>query len=72
MNLSGDVVRVNTNMMNPDEIVAVDRKRLASMKDSPVSMMPPGLLNTLDKDDVLDLLAYLLSQGNAEDPMFAE
>ncbi len=72
MNLSGDTVRVNTNMMNPDEIVGVDRKRLASMKESPVSMMPPGLVNTLDKDDVLDLLAYLLSQGDPEDPMFDE
>jgi hypothetical protein len=33
-------------------------------------MMPPGLLYTLKKDDVLDLLAYLLSKGNPEDPMF--
>lgn len=72
MNLSGDVVRVNTNMMNPDEIVGVDRKRLKEMKESPVSMMPPGLVNTLSKDDVLDLLAYLLSQGNADDPMFSK
>jgi putative heme-binding domain-containing protein len=72
MNLNGDSVMVNTNMMNPDEIVPVDRKRLKSMKDSPVSMMPPGLLNSLSKDDVLDLLAYLISQGNPEDPMFAK
>ena len=72
MNLNGDSVMVNTNMMNPDEIVSVDRKRLKSMKDSPVSMMPPGLLNSLSKDDVLDLLAYLISQGNPEDPMFAK
>lgn len=71
MNLSGDNVQVNTNMMNPDEITPVDRKRLKSMKESPVSMMPPGLLNTLGKDDVLDLLAYMLSGGNEEDPLFA-
>lgn len=72
MNLNGDSVRVNTNMMDPNQIVSVDRKQLKSMKDSPVSMMPPGLLNTLSKDDVLDLLAYMLSHGNPEDPMFAE
>jgi len=71
MNLAGDKVQVNTNMMNPDEITSVDRKRLESMKDSPVSMMPPGLINTLGKDDVLDLLAYLLSGGNESDPLFA-
>lgn len=29
-----------------------------------------GLLNTLFESDILDLMAYLLSQGNKEDPMF--
>ncbi|MDF1824459.1 MAG: c-type cytochrome [Verrucomicrobiales bacterium] len=72
MNLNGDSVKVNTNMMDPNLTANVDRKRLKSMKDSPVSMMPPGLLNTLSKDDVLDLLAYVLSHGDPEDPMFAE
>jgi len=72
MNLNGDSVRVNTNMMDPDQTANVDRKQLKSMKDSPMSMMPPGLLNMLSKEDVLDLLAYMLSHGDSEDPMFAE
>ncbi|MDF1656915.1 MAG: c-type cytochrome [Verrucomicrobiales bacterium] len=72
MNLNGDSVRVNTNMMDPNMTTNVDRKQLKSMKDSPMSMMPPGLLNSLSMDDVLDLLAYMLSQGDSEDPMFAE
>jgi len=72
MNLNKDKVMVNTNMMNPDEIANVDRTKLQSMEPSPVSMMPPGLVNTLSKDDVLDLLAFLLSQGDPSDPMFAE
>jgi putative heme-binding domain-containing protein len=70
MNLSGDSVRINTNMLNPDEIVSVDRKLIKKMEPSPHSMMPPGLLNTLNEDDVLDLLAYLLSKGDADDPLF--
>lgn len=40
------------------------------MDQSKVSMMPPGLLSTLNQNDILDLLAYLLSKGNKEDPMF--
>ncbi len=72
MNLNGDVVQVNTDMSNPNAVAAVDRKKLEKMEPSPVSMMPPGLVNTLTKDDVLDLLAYLLSKGNPNDPMFAE
>ena len=42
------------------------------MEDGTVSMMPPGLINTMSETDILDLLAYLLSAGKADDPMFAE
>jgi hypothetical protein len=31
----------------------------------PVSGMPEGMLNSLDRPQVLDLLAYLLSAGSA-------
>jgi hypothetical protein len=33
-------------------------------------MMPTGLLNTLKDDEVLDLLAYLLSRGDRNHAMF--
>ncbi len=72
MNLSGDSITVNTNMQDPAATTQVDRKRLKKMEDSKVSMMPPGLLNTLSEEDILDLLAYLISAGNPDDPMFAE
>jgi hypothetical protein len=32
--------------------------------------MPPGLLNSLNKDEVLDLMAFLLSGGNKDDKVF--
>ena len=32
--------------------------------------MPPGLVNNLEDNDILDLLAYLLSGGDAESPLF--
>ena len=34
------------------------------------SLMPADLLNELNQDEVLDLMAYLLSRGNPNDPMF--
>lgn len=37
---------------------------------SPVSIMPNGVLNTLDKEQILDLLAYLLAGGNADADAF--
>jgi hypothetical protein len=42
-----------------------------SRKVYPISMMPTALLNTLNPDEVLDLMAYLLSAGNPQDKVFA-
>jgi hypothetical protein len=59
---AGDTLVIATNPVNPREVIRVDRKNLASTTPSPVSAMPEGLLSTLTKDDVLDLLAYLLGK----------
>ncbi len=48
----------------------IAKSTIQSRRPSPVSIMPLSLLNTLDKDQVLDLLAYMLSVGNAEDAAF--
>ncbi len=67
-NLNGDDIMVVTNMLDPGHMDHVDRRKLEETKPSPVSMMPQGLLNTLDREEILDLVAYLLSKGdrNAE------
>lgn len=70
MNLSGDKLTLNINMMDPNALQSIDRKLIKSMEESKVSMMPPGLLSTCTDNDILDLLAYLLSRGNKNDPLF--
>ena len=40
------------------------------VRPSKLSPMPEGLLNVLREDEVLDLLAYLLSRGDPNHPMF--
>jgi hypothetical protein len=34
--------------------------------------MPPGLLNTLNEEEILDLMAYLESMGDANHPNFKQ
>jgi hypothetical protein len=34
--------------------------------------MPPGLLNTLNQDEILDLIAYLESMGDEKHPAFSK
>ncbi|TLD72763.1 c-type cytochrome [Phragmitibacter flavus] len=70
MNLAGDKITLNINMMDPNATQSIDRKMIKSMEESKTSMMPPGLLGTCSDTDILDLLAYLLSRGDKEDPMF--
>jgi len=72
VNLAGDGMKINTDMYDPDKQVNVDRRSIADMRPSPVSMMPNGLLDTLNREDILDLLAYLLSRGRREDAMFKQ
>jgi hypothetical protein len=70
VNLFNDGLSINTDMFDPSRQVTVRRGNIEEMKASPVSMMPEALLDTLDRDEVLDLVAYLLSRGDRENPMF--
>jgi len=48
----------------------VAKNTIESRRPSSISIMPAGILNPLDKEQILDLLAYVLTVGNAEDASF--
>ncbi len=70
VNLHGDILTVNTNMLDPNGLVNINRNKVEEMKPSPVSMMPEGLLNTMNEQEILDLMAYLLSRGDPDHEVF--
>jgi putative heme-binding domain-containing protein len=70
VNFSGNKISINTNMLDPTAIESVDRRTVEELETSPVSMMPSGLLNTLNESELLDLFAFLLSRGDRNIPMF--
>jgi putative heme-binding domain-containing protein len=72
VNLSNANVRVSTDPSDPSQFIEVDRTTVTSIEPSKVSMMPPGLLDLLTKDEVLDLVAYVLSGGDAKNAMFGK
>ena len=61
---------VMSNPFMPEEKTPVPLATIKARKPYNVSMMPPGLINALNPEELQDLLAYILSGGNAEDPMF--
>jgi putative heme-binding domain-containing protein len=70
VNLHNDNLSIQTDMRDPNALVNVDRKKIETMEQSKVSMMPTGLLDVLKEDEILDLIAYLLSRGDRKNAMF--
>ncbi len=70
VNMSGDQLRVMTDMLDPASLEAVDRNSIEETMPAPNSMMPGGLLDTLDADEIADLVAYLRAGGNASHPIY--
>ena len=70
VNLNGDRVNINTDMFNPNQQIQVNRPQIESIEPSKISPMPAGLLNMMREDEIMDLLAYILSGGNRNHPAF--
>jgi len=70
VNLNGDGVTINTDMFDPNQRITIDRKKVKSIEPAKVSPMPAGLLNLMKQDEILDLVAYILSGGDEKNAMF--
>src|SRR6185295_2728832 len=51
------------NMLAPEVTVEIPIADIAKREPSKISAMPTGLLNNLDQDEILDLIAYLEASG---------
>ena len=66
-----DTLSVMTVPLAPEILTPVKTSDIKSREPYPVSMMPVGLINGLNRDELLDLLAYIQSGGNPDDKAFA-
>lgn len=57
---------LTTNPFVPSELVTLPKGEIRSWEESPVSPMPPALLDTLSQDEIEDLLAFLLAGGKVD------
>jgi hypothetical protein len=61
------MVRTDPFARQPTEIL---KKKIETREPSKLSEMPQGLINVLTKEEILDLVAYLRSGGDASDKAF--
>ncbi|MCU0879228.1 MAG: c-type cytochrome [Pirellulaceae bacterium] len=67
---SPDDITLVVDPENAAKVQVIAKANIEAQSPSAVSLMPKDLLNGLNENEVLDLLAYLLSRGNPRDPMF--
>jgi len=70
VNLYKQNITINTDPADPGQIEEISRANIQGIEPSKVSLMPPGLLSLLTKEEILDLLAYVLSGGDEKSLMF--
>ena len=54
----------------PNKLTKVKTSDMASKKASKLSMMPPALIYSMNADEVKDLIAYFVSQGNPKHSVY--
>jgi len=67
-----DVVKVIENPLASSKPIELPRGEIMGRKKSPVSMMPKGLLDKLTKEEILDLIAYVVAAGDPKHKVYSQ
>lgn len=61
---------IATNVLKPMQSRVIENSDILSSVALPVSTMPPGLLDNLNEEEVLDLIVFLVSDGQKDHPLY--
>ncbi|HZU37154.1 MAG TPA: plastocyanin/azurin family copper-binding protein, partial [Gemmataceae bacterium] len=67
---NADTVKVIENPLAKSKPLVLKKSDIAERRKSPTSIMPKGLLDRLNREEVLDLVAYIVARGHADSPLF--
>ena len=67
---NGSSLVLNTDLTDPNQRVTILRETIEELKVSKTSPMPNGLFDRMTKDEILDLIAYLISGGDSKHEYF--
>ncbi|MBH56883.1 MAG: heme-binding protein [Planctomycetaceae bacterium] len=70
VNLNNDGLTLNTDLTDPNKRVTINRNTIDEMLVSKTSPMPAGLFNRMTREEILDLVAYLISGADPKHEYF--
>ena len=65
-------VAVASNPFDLNQLTKAAADKVESIEFSNVSIMPPGMISGMSRDELMDLMAYLLSGGDARHKVFSK
>ncbi len=69
---NAEEIAVAQNPFNLGDVTKAPIGKVKEVAPSQVSMMPPATIFTMNKDELMDLLAYLISSGNKKHKVFTK
>jgi putative heme-binding domain-containing protein len=67
---TGDTVKLIENPIAQTPPLVLRKSEIVERRKSPSSIMPKGLLDKLTKEEILDLMSYMIARGDARHPLF--
>jgi len=67
---TGDSIQLLENPLAQTAAVTLKKSEIESRTKSATSIMPKGLLDKLTRDEIVDLLAYIIARGDPKSPVF--
>ena len=65
-----DTLKIIENPLAKSAPIVLKKSEIVDKIKSPSSIMPKGLLDKLTRDEILDLVAYVVAKGDAKHPLF--
>ncbi len=67
---TGSSIKILENPLAKTAAVTIEKSNIETRTKSPTSIMPKGLLDKLTRDEILDLLAYVIARGDQKNAVF--
>jgi mono/diheme cytochrome c family protein len=70
MEETDDVVKIVVDPLAKDQITVINQDEIDARKRAKQSQMPAGMMDKLSREEIIDLIAYVLSNADPKHKMF--